>query len=399
MNQTFSTFLVESKNVHLRHLEDLIIDDGIEGGKIALNYLRNVVHLIKGNTESKLNVTVKYDGSPAIVAGIHPENKKFFVGTKAAFSKKDPKIVYTTEDADKHYGDRPELANILKLAISWLPEVITRGVYQGDLMFTHSMLHNKKIDGDSYVTFTPNTITYAIPANSSLASDIKAAKLGIVFHTKYKGTTIQNLSSSFDVSVHNFKRSKNVWVDDVSYRDVSGSVTLTKTQEKQVDLLINAAENVLKKMNKTQLQSLLGSSTIRNWIHQHLNTAIRGGKHIDHPEKHAEQLTAFVHEKIDQKDGNAKQKQKYADLFSQHKNILTQLFTFQQYLNDAKLIVIKKLENGHKMKTFLQQGDSLVVTPQEGFVAVEHLSNNAVKLVDRLNFSQANFARKARETE
>ena len=402
MQPTFKQFLAEGKNVHMTHVEDSILDQGIDGAEKSIEYLEHVAHILKGNTNKHIKITTKYDGSPAIFCGKHPESGKFFVGTKGVFSKKEPKIIYTKADADKLYGDKPDLAAILKLAIEHLPKLGITGIVQGDLMFTHNMVKKHEYDGDSYVTFTPNTITYAVPEKSDLAKQISKAKIGVIFHTTYAGKSMDTLKSSFNVATNKFKRTPDVWFDDAEYKDISGTGTLTNKEMKVLDGHLNAARKVLGKMNKTRLQEVTSKATMRQLMHQHLNQMIRKGKHIAHPEEHADELIQFFHDKFEKQKGTEKEaaaeraRERQIKFVDDHRKILVQIFTFQAHVNEAKLAIIDKLEKAAAMGTFTVQDEKLVAAKQEGFVAVEHLTNSAIKLVDRLDFSMKNFARAAK---
>ena len=70
------------KNLHLEHLEDEILNYGVDGGRAAINFLRSLRDMLAGNARSSINMTVKWDGAPAIFAGIDPEDGKFFVAKK-----------------------------------------------------------------------------------------------------------------------------------------------------------------------------------------------------------------------------------------------------------------------------------------------------------------------------
>src|SRR3954469_981564 len=110
------------KNTHLPHVEDMIFS----GHTIqAIDTLNQLVDNMIGNSSPHLKVSTKYDGAPAIVFGINPENNRFFLGTKSVFNKGVPKIAYTAEDIDTHYGDKPELAQKLKLAFASLVDMYT----------------------------------------------------------------------------------------------------------------------------------------------------------------------------------------------------------------------------------------------------------------------------------
>ena len=179
---SFKGFFTQEKNTHLEHLEDDIINRGSKGGVNAINFLNSVRNMLAGNIGGKLNMSVKWDGAPAVFCGTNPENGKFFVGTKSVFNK-SPKINYTPTDIRRNHGG--ELANKLQVCLRELPKLGLDGIYQGDLLFTRGDLKAVAIDGEKMITFTPNTITYAVPAGSDIARRIARAKLGIVFHTKY----------------------------------------------------------------------------------------------------------------------------------------------------------------------------------------------------------------------
>ncbi len=180
----FKTILNEAKLTHLEHLEDAIFDDGYAGGVEALKILTDISNTLAGHSKKPINIQAKVDGAPSIVAGINPENGKFFVGTKAVFNR-TPKLNYTNADVDKHHEGN--LAVKLKIALKEFPKMGIKGIIQGDFMFIPSDLKKETIDDEKYVTFTPNTITYAIPAGTDLAKKITKAKVGVVWHTTYSG--------------------------------------------------------------------------------------------------------------------------------------------------------------------------------------------------------------------
>lgn len=390
--------LFEAKNVHLEHAEDEILNGGHDGARRALDSIEMVAGMLSGHTNKQYNVTAKWDGSPAIFAGINPENGKFFVGTKAVFAKKNPRIVHTAADADEMYSDNPELASILKAALEHLSKLGIKGVLQGDMMFgPGSMPKEETIDGEKYVTFKPNTILYAVPADSDLAKKIMAAKMGVIFHTSYKGDTFQDMSSSFNVDIKRLNKTKDVWFDDASYLDSSGTVTLTAEQTQDVRNHVITANKVLKKISEQELDALLANKTFIGLVKMYINSRIRGGKHFGATDKFVHGLEQFIHERISKEktkpQSQAAKKQKQSDLIQKFHPTLVKVIEFMNHVNEAKLALIKKLNAMSKIGTFLQTSDGYKVTAPEGFVAVDHLTNKAVKLVDRLEFSRANFAK------
>jgi len=401
MHNTFKQFLTEATNPHINHVEDSILDYGYEGALDSINHLRHVIHTLEGHGKSNVEVTTKYDGAPAIAAGVNPENGKFFVGTKAVFSKSNPKICYTQQDVDNYYGDLEDLSTKLKLALQYLPELNIKGILFGDLMFTHISLKRHTYEGEQYVTFTPNTITYAVPEGSVLAGRILRAKIGIIFHTSYTGQTLSNLSPSFKININQLKQTPNVWFDDASYKDISGKAMLSKQDVERVSKHINDALRLLNNIDRSQLGSFMKKATMKNLVKMHLNQEVRKGKHINNPHEHAEELVNFIHDRIEKEkkknpdfqDAAERKRGRHVKQVEDLEPFLIKVFEFQFLLNEAKLILIKKLESTSHISTFMLDDEGLKVAGHEGFVAVDHLSGKAVKLVDRINFSRQNFAR------
>ena len=208
---SFKGFQTQDKNTHLEHLEDDIINRGSKGGENAINFLKSVRNMLAGSSGG-VNMTVKWDGAPAIICGVNPENGKFFVGTKSVFNK-TPKINYTNSDIRKNHDG--VVAKKLQVCLTNLSRLNIRGILQGDLLFTDD-LKAVNIDGEKMISFTPNTITYAVPVNSDLGKKIAKAKMGIVFHTQYSGKTMDNLSASFGTVKGSSNR--NVFLASAGYK-------------------------------------------------------------------------------------------------------------------------------------------------------------------------------------
>ena len=249
--KSFNEYLNEDANVHLTHLEDLVLE-GSKRVQEAIYFLEEMQSMLGGNASSKVNATVKWDGAPAIVCGINPENGKFFVGTKSVFNK-TPKINYTPADIRKNH--KGGVVSKLQVALKHLPSLGMKGIYQGDMMFGPGDTKTQSIDGDNLITFTPNTITYAVDPNSDEGKKIKSAKMGIVFHTKYNGRKMKSLKASFGVNAKRFRKSRNVWFDDASFRDVSGNATLSSTESTNFSSMIKKIKSDFNK-SKAFMDSL-----------------------------------------------------------------------------------------------------------------------------------------------
>ena len=399
---SFKETLNEDTNTHLEHLEDEIINGGVAGAKTAILFLNSLKDMLSGNSTSKLEVTVKWDGAPAVFAGINPENGKFFVATKSLFNK-TPKINYTNKDISDNHGSGGPVDK-LKVALKHLPELEMKGIFQGDIMFTKEDLEQENIDGVTSLTFTPNTVTYAVPDDSDLASTIRKAKLGVVWHTTYKGKTIADLSASFGVNAKAFKKTKNVWFEDATLDLVNPS--MTKSEIKTIDGLIAKTKGALKLSGKflNILKKESGKKdqfTLSALLKVFFNTKIREGLRFTDTKKTVKQFQDYYIERM-VKEMSAKKtdkgKQRFKDYEKEAKKTFKKYakevhFTFATYLgiNDAKLLIVKQLEKVKGMGTFLRTEDGFKVTAPEGYVAIDSEDGSAVKLVDRLGFSHANF--------
>ena len=207
---TFKQYLTEAKegkNLHLEHIEDEILNYGVDGGRASINFVRSLRDMFAGATRSSINMTVKWDGAPAIFAGIDPEDGKFFVGKKSVFNV-EPQLYKTNADIDKYTSG--DLNAKFKVALREFPKLGIKGVLQGDLMFTSS---GKKLttykDGsgksETMISFQPNTIVYMVPENTPFGKKIDRSKLGIVFHTSYSGKSLDSMTASFDIDIELLK--------------------------------------------------------------------------------------------------------------------------------------------------------------------------------------------------
>ena len=239
---SFKGFFTQEKNTHLEHLEDDIINNGSKGGENAINFLKSVRNMLAGNAKGAVNMTVKWDGAPAIICGQNPENGKFFVGTKSVFNV-NPKINYTLRDIKKNHSG--PVADKLAICLRFLSKLSIRGILQGDLLFTDDDKKAVNIDGEKMISFTPNTITYAVPVDSKVGRQIARAKMGIVFHTSYTGKDMKSLSAGFGTI--RGSGGSNIFLASAQYNDKSGSVMFNASELKMFDAQIRMAEGSLSK--------------------------------------------------------------------------------------------------------------------------------------------------------
>ena len=393
--KVFTTFIAESKNVHMEHLEDTVWNEGSSGVATAISFLESVAEMLHGNASSGVNVTVKWDGAPAVFAGIHPETKKFFVATKSLFNV-TPKVNYTNADIDKNHGHAAVLASKLKVALKYLGKLGIRGILQGDIMFTDDT-SSTKIDGENYLTFTPNTITYAVPAGSDTAKSIEKAKIGVVWHTKYTGKTIKGLKASFNPRVGSLAKTRDVWFQDADFRDTSGTSTFTSTESSTINSLIAKIKRQAGGV-KRYLDTLRGKPMIISEVKIYGNALIRQGDgEVGSAAGFINYIDSKMQAAIDTlKTDSAKERKETIkkDLLaylSKNSTKLDSIFALHAALAEAKVFIIRKLEQVKEIGTFIRTADGFRVTSPEGFVAVDRVSNTVLKLVDRLEFSKANF--------
>jgi len=389
----------EGKNVHLEHIEDEVLNGGVAGARSAINFLQSLRNMLAGHAESKVNITTKWDGAPAIFCGVNPENGKFFVGTKSIFNK-NAKLNYTDNDIDENHPAEG-LNNKLKYALEHLSKLGIKGVLQGDMMFTKGDLKKETIDGESYITFQPNTIVYAVPTSSKLAQTMMAAQIGVVFHTTYSGKTMEDMRATFNVDLGGLKTTKNVWYRDASFTDASGTATFTEAETKQISRILSQAGTLFQSIPGLTLNRISASDVLLTYIKTFNNAKVREGKKITDTRIHTIELIKYVESQLNKKIQEVKRqdsKKKYIAektevmrFFRAAAPALKSTFDLMNLLVDAKLMIVRKLETIRSIGTFVRTDDGFRITAPEGFVAVDRLKGNAVKLIDRMEFSQANF--------
>jgi hypothetical protein len=400
----FKQFIAESskegKNVHLEHLEEEIFNRGTTGARDAINFLQSLRDMLAGSSESNINVTTKWDGAPAIFAGTNPENGKFFVGTKGVFNV-NAKLNYTDEDIDRNHTSEG-LNKKLKYALRYLSKLEIKGVLQGDMMFTKGDITIKTIDGVSYIIFQPNTIVYAVPADSRLAQMMMAAQIGVVFHTSYTGKTIADMKSSFNIDIKNLKTTKDVWFRDAYFVDASGTATFTEAETKKITKILSEAGKLFQTINSPVLNRISLNDIILTQIKTFNNTKVRAGEAIKDTSRHTMELIKWIEDRLNKeilaakKDETKKRRQQEKTelmrFYRSNAGQIKLIFDLHNRIVDAKIMIVRKLQQMRQVTgTFLRTDDGFKITNPEGFVAVDKIKGNAVKLIDRLEFAHANF--------
>ena len=393
----FSEFITEQKNTHMTHIEDKVIYGGVKGTREAILALRSLRDSLGGVHDG--NVSVKWDGAPAVFAGTDPSDGRFFVAKKGIFNK-SPKVY--KNDADIDADTSGDLSTKLKLALRYLPELGIKGVIQGDFLFGPGDLKIRKIKGKSYLTFHPNTIVYAIPAGTDMAKQAQRTKIGIVWHMAYKGPTFETMKASYNFDASGLKPSKNVWSQDAKLRDMT-QYTMSKKDTDEVNEYLSTAGFIFNKIAGSTLRQLEKNKDLTQLIEQHTNSYVRAQALPPDPAKRVDALIRFIQQKfkkeIDKRStdkGKDAQRMKLGEIlnfFSQkNKQSLVQMFELQKVIILAKLKLINILNKLNMTQTFLKTKRGYRVTGQEGYVAIDKLGGDAVKIVDRMEFSFANFS-------
>ena len=387
------------KNLHLEHIEDEVLNGGVDGTRGSINFIQSLRDMLAGSSMKNTYITTKWDGAPAVFCGINPENSKFFVGSKSIFNK-TPKINYTPQDIDDNHP--PGLASKLKVALEHLPKLGIKGVLQGDMMFAKEDLAVKTIEGERYVTFHPNTIVYAVPLGSDLGKEILNSKMGIVFHTEYTGTKLEDMKSSFNININRLLKNKDIWFRDAEFTDASGTASFTARDTETITKILSSVGRTFQNISANTLNTIADDSEINTIIKTFNNSKIKTGQQIRNIRTHVTQLIRYIENKYDKdinklktdaaKDKKTQRKNEFLKFFLQKKADLEKIFDLMNMLIDAKMMIISKLENMEQLtQTFVKDGAGYKVTAPEGFVAVDQIKGGAVKLVDRLEFSRNNF--------
>lgn len=407
--KTLSTYLTEDaqgKNLHLEHIEDEILNSGIGGARGSINFLRSLRDMLSGSSRSSINMTVKWDGAPAIFAGIDPSDGKFFVAKKSVFNKNP--LLYKSKREIQSDAKLPQsLKNKFVIALSEFSKLGITNVLQGDLMFTKEDLQAETIEGQKYTTFQPNTIVYAVPQGTPLDKKIKQAKIGIVWHTSYSGRTLQDMRASFGVSLKNLRKISSVWMDDASYVDESGTATFTKSETDAISTILSNVGLQFRKISSAKLKTFLAlqasfqGKMVGANIKTYNNSKVRAGEKVTDSDTHAKGYLKWVENKFDveidklktEKSKQALELKKTETLrqLKGYEELISNVTRFQGLIIDAKDVIINKLNTVKTIGTFVKTDKGFRVTTPEGYVAIDRIEGNAVKLVDRMEFSFNNF--------
>tara|TARA_Y100000287_G_scaffold98292_1_gene78429 strand:- start:218 stop:1411 length:1194 start_codon:yes stop_codon:yes gene_type:complete len=382
---------------HLEHLEDEMLNYGVEGCKAAVSFLKELRKML-GCDDSTGFMQTKWDGAPSVICGTDPNSGLFFVGTKSVFAK-TPKICYTDFDVDLYYeGD---LAEKLKYSLKYFSGLGIKGIVQGDLLFTKSTLRTETVHGERLYTFRPNTITYGIPTDHPIGQAAGRAKIGVVFHTHYSGDDFQSMQALAGATVKGSTDALVVQNDTPMDR-----VGLNHAEEAKFDAYVKKIERMCHVCGDF-LDELVGATGttgdkkfhIASYLKQFFNNEIKNARSITNIDEAMYDLANFYHAKMSKELAKIKTPAnlvKKRNLVYESENYLVNnvykfkaMLALYKELQAVKQMVIDKLDHLEEFRTFVQTDKGYKVTTPEGYVL--HKDGDMIKFVNRLEFAYNNF--------
>ena len=383
---------------HLEHLEDEMLNYGVDGCMAAVSFLKELRKML-GHQESSGFMQTKWDGAPSVICGTDPLTGMFFVGTKSVFNKTEPKICYGPEDVDMYYSG--DLAEKLKFSLLYFAELGIEGVVQGDLLFTKSTLNRETVNGEVLYTFRPNTITYGIPVDHPIGRKAGNAKIGVVFHTHYVGDDIPNMQARAGANVGDSSDVLVVKNDTPMNRVGFSSQEMTKFNNyiSKIERMCQICGDFLDELVGATGTTGDAKFHIASYLKQFFNSEIKNARSIGNIDESLYDLANFYHDKMSKELAKIKTPAnlvKKRNLVYESENYLVNnvykfkaMLTLYKELQAVKQMVIDKLDHLEEFRTFVQTEKGYKVTTPEGYVL--HKDGSMIKFVNRLEFAYNNF--------
>ena len=382
---------------HLEHLEDEMLNYGVEGCKAAVSFLKELRKML-GCDNSTGFMQTKWDGAPSVICGTDPQTGMFFVGTKSVFAKTNPKLCYSEEQIDGWYeGD---LAEKLKFSLRYFSTLGITGVVQGDLLFT-SDIKRETINGELLYTFRPNTITYGIPVDHPIGRAAGRAKIGVVFHTHYTGDVVADMQARAGADVKGSTDALVVQNDTPMHR-----VGFSKSEMRKFDTYISKIERMCGICGDflDELVAKTGTTGdakfhIASYLKQFFNNEIKNARTISNVDEAMYDMLNFYEEKTSKELAKIKTvanlTKKRNLVYGSQNYVVDNVYKFKamlalyKELQAVKQMVIDKLDHLEEFRTYVQTEKGYKVTTPEGYVL--HKDGSMIKFVNRLEFAYNNF--------
>jgi len=383
---------------HLEHLEEEMLNYGVEGCKSAVSFLKELRKML-GQQESSGFMQTKWDGAPSVICGTDPKSGMFFVGTKSVFAKTQPKLCFADKQIDEWYDG--DLAEKLKFALKYFGELGINGVIQGDLMFTDSTLKTETVNGERLYTFRPNTITYGIPVNHPIGKAAGQAKIGVVFHTHYTGDDLPTMQARAGANVESSRDALVIKNDTPMHQVGFSKAEMSKFDNhvSKIERMCNVCGDFL-----DDLVSNFGTTGdskfhISSYIKQFFNSEIRERRNVGNIDETINSLVNFYDAKMQKELTKIKtpaNRVKKANLVYKSENyLIDNVYKFKAMLalykeiQTVKQMVIDKLDHLETFRTFVETEKGYKITTPEGYVL--HKDGDMIKFVNRLEFAYNNF--------
>ena len=383
---------------HLEHLEDEMLNYGVEGCKAAVGFLKELRKML-GHQENSGFMQTKWDGAPSVICGIDPASGMFFVGTKSVFAKTAPKLCFIDSQIDEWYeGD---LAEKLKFALKYFGELGIEGVVQGDLMFTDSTLNRETINGEKLYTFRPNTITYGIPVDHPIGKAAGRAKIGVVFHTHYTGTDLPTMQARAGANVNGSTNALVIKNDTPMNR-----VGFSRSEMQKFNNYITKIERMCGICGDFLDELVANTGTkgdikfhIASYLKQFFNNEIKNARSISNIDETMYDMLNFYEEKTSKELAKIKTvanlTAKRNLVYNSQNYVVDNVYKFKSMLTlykelqTVKQMVIDKLDHLEEFRTYVQTEKGYKVTTPEGYVL--HKDGDMIKFVNRMEFAYNNF--------
>ena len=385
---------------HLEHLEDEMLNYGVDGCKAAVSFLKELRKML-GQQESGGFMQTKWDGAPSVICGMDPLADIFFVGTKSVFNKDTPKICYSEEDVDSMYSG--DLAEKLKFSYRYFSKLGIKGVIQGDLLYT-SDIRKETIDGELLYTFRPNTITYGIPVDHPIGQAAGRSKIGVVFHTHYRGSDLPTMQALAGAPVDTYNDIPEVLL--VKNDTPMDRVGFSRAEMSKFNNYISKIERMCGICGDFLDELVAKTSTtgdakfhIASYLKQFFNNEIKNARSISNIDETMYDMLNFYEEKTSKELAKIKTvanlTKKRELVYGSQNYVVDNVYKFKamltlyKELQAVKQMVIDKLDHLEEFRTFVQTEKGYKVTTPEGYVL--HKDGDMIKFVNRMEFAYNNF--------
>lgn len=386
---------------HMNHTEDLILN-GPEACEYVYDTLQSMYDMLRGNT-TKVRVSVKLDGAPAVIA-CSDYKGQMFVATKYAFNVRtgelrEDRVAHNEEELDR-VTSNPEVKHKLSLLLKALPliDIPKDEIWGGDYLFENSDLENDIIDGTPCILFHPNTIVYAVPESDPLATKIRGSKFGVAWHTCYRGEDLQHLKVDFDVNISKVQEVPTIFQIDATMPSIAGVVTLTREETIEAEeLLSNIRVHLDTLKGEDYYRNIVEDSQYINYLNTYRNALIRQNKQMPEASGFLEWLSDkydnIIASKTTAKSKESWEAKKKLILNKVEEDNLNYLYDTQNLIRILKEMFIDKLNNLTNLKTYLKYTDKHYQKANAEGYAISDINGNVQKFVSRLEFSKANFSK------